>query len=279
MPGRLPNFLVIGAMKSGTSSLAAYLESNPSVWLYPEKELHFFDTHWDNGVDWYRSRFEGANGHAVVGEATPAYLFHPDGARRMANVVPDAQLIAILRNPVDRAYSHYWHHRSNGKETRSFGEAVSLEGRRKTMGDPREFWYVARGLYLEQFDRLVQYFDRDQLHVMLLDDLENDPSTTLKYVWSFLDVPEITPTNLGEQYNTASALRFRRLWNAMYTKRLWRFVPKAAYPGVVRVFRKSLAYPAMDPDVRNRLLDFYLPYNEALGDWLGRDLVGLWHDQ
>ena len=279
MPGRLPNFLVIGAMKSGTSSLAAYLDAHPDVWLAPTKELHFFDdpTNWAQGVDWYRDRFADAGSAPAVGEATPAYLFHPEGPARMAAVVPDARLIVVLRNPVDRAYSHYWHHRSNGKETRPFAEAVEVEGRRREQGERLEHWYLARGRYLGQLERVLEHFPRTQLHVLLFDDLQADAAAATSAVCGFLGLPAHAPPNAGEAYNPASELRFRRLWLAMFRYRLWRFVPRPLHASARALFRKPITYPKLDPALRADLSERFRADDEALGAWLGRDLISLWH--
>jgi hypothetical protein len=109
LPGRLPNFLIVGAMKSGTTSLARYLGAHPQAYVAPEKEINFFERGyvWNRGVDWYASRFEGAGDALAVGEASPSYMYWPTAIERMASVVPDARLIALLRDPVERAYSHY----------------------------------------------------------------------------------------------------------------------------------------------------------------------------
>src|ERR1051326_983405 len=116
---RLPTFLIIGAGRSGTTSLARYLGSHPHVFMARAKEMHFFDSD-SKTREWYRPRFAEARRQTAVGEATPNYLYEPAAIKRMAAIVPEARLIAILRDPVDRAYSHYWQNRSLGKETMTF---------------------------------------------------------------------------------------------------------------------------------------------------------------
>ena len=106
----LPNYLIIGAPKCGTTSLAAWLDEHPQVYMVPEKELHFFSGYWEQGLDWYEQCFV-PNGKPLVGEASPSYLENPVARERIASVLPGAKLIAMMRNPVDRAYSQYWHWR------------------------------------------------------------------------------------------------------------------------------------------------------------------------
>src|SRR5688572_14326389 len=113
---RLPDFLIVGAMRSGTTSLHKYLQAHPDVFVASGKEVHFFDRRYGRGLDWYRSRFAGVTTERVVGEATPAYMYDENAIARIAHDLPDARLIVVLRNPVDRAYSHYWRNRSRGRE-------------------------------------------------------------------------------------------------------------------------------------------------------------------
>src|SRR5437764_7156012 len=115
----LPNFFIIGAMRSGTTSLTRYLNAHPDVFVAPGKELHFFDQRFDRGLDWYRDCFERAAGQRAIGEATQSYMYDAEAMTRLAVTVPKARLLAILRNPVDRAWSHYWLNRALALETLS----------------------------------------------------------------------------------------------------------------------------------------------------------------
>ena len=123
----LPNFVVIGAMRSGSTSLYKYLQAHPDVFM-PRKEIHFFDVKWDRGIAWYHTRFEGYAGQTAIGEATPTYLADPVALDRMAATIPDARLVAVLRDPIDRAYSHYWMEHA----PRARSADVRRGGRRRT---------------------------------------------------------------------------------------------------------------------------------------------------
>src|SRR4051794_34667074 len=139
----LPNFVIVGAPKCGTSSLARWLMQHPEVYLVPEKELHFFTGFWDQGIGWYENCFS-PNGQRAIGEASPSYLADHTAHERMASVIPDAKLIAMVRNPIDRAYSHYWHWRDRKGVKGSFEEVIAPE----LAGDPQGL-YLRPGRYME----------------------------------------------------------------------------------------------------------------------------------
>ena len=199
----LPGFLVIGAQKAGTTALYAYLRQHPAITGPSWKEVSFFDRHYARGVAWYRGNFPNslrARGD-LVGEASPSYLFHPLAPERVAGLVPEAKLIALVRNPVDRAYSHYQHEVALGREPLSFEDALAAEHERlsgeeeRMVADPAYFshawWnytYLARGRYAEQLERWFASFPREQLLVLLTDELAQDPAGAYRRVLDFLGV-------------------------------------------------------------------------------------------
>ena len=126
----LPDFLVIGAQKAGTTALYAYLRWHPGITGPSWKEVSFFDRHWWRGEFWYRGQFPLRSGQRLVGEASPSYLFHPLAPERVRSLVPEAKLIALVRDPVDRAYSHYQHEVALGREPLSFEDALAAEAER-----------------------------------------------------------------------------------------------------------------------------------------------------
>jgi lipopolysaccharide transport system ATP-binding protein len=166
--GPLPDFVVLGTQKGGTSFFYRLLTEHPLVRGAAAKELHFFDNKFAEGVGWYRRCFsegERVDGQrTITGEASPSYLFDPQVPERIARIVPEARLIALLRNPVDRAYSHYQMEVRRGKEARSFEEATeeemtSAEGEGNTV-DVR-YAYLRRGLYAEQLERFSFFANRE----------------------------------------------------------------------------------------------------------------------
>ena len=271
MTGRLPDHLVIGAAKAGTTSLSRWLDAHPDVYVPPSKELHFFDrdAQWERGVDWYATNFADAGDAASVGEATPAYLFVPEAPKRIASVVPDARLIAVLRNPVDRAYSHYWHAHEWGGEPRTFEDAVEASLR----GDETVRPYLPRGYYLEQLQRYEELFSREQMLILRFEDLAADPVGTFRRVCGLLGIRDVAPRNVGKVYNAHSRHRSSRLRARMEGVRAWRRAPGLAR-AVDRLNTSERAYPAMPQPLRRRLVEHFAERNEALAQHLGWDLSG-----
>lgn len=266
-----PNFLLIGAHKAGTSSLAAYLDAHPEVFVVPEKETHFFDEHFDRGIAWYESRFDGARGERAVGEATPTYLYLDDALERMAHHLPDVKLLVLLRNPVDRAYSHYWWTRVVF-ERRTFEEAARAE-----MAGARAPWgygYVSDGLYLERLERLRHFYPRARLLVVILEDFRVRTAEGYAEVCRFLGVREdVMPRDLGAIVNPAYQLRMPRLREWMFRLHAWRRLPRGWADRIDRWNRVPFRYPPMDPALRAELEQYYAGPNAALGEWLGRPIT------
>jgi hypothetical protein len=206
---RLPDWLIIGAQKAGTTSLYDYIVRHPDVRGAVRKEVHFFDNAFHRGALWYRSffplerevsRHQATTGRRLQsGEATPYYLFHPLVPRRVARVVPSVRLIVLLRNPVNRAFSHYTHEKVRGHEPLSFEEAIAAEpgrihGEEKRMvlkqtsrsRKHQVFSYVARGFYAQQLRRWMEYFPDDQILVLGSERFYADPQATMAEVFAFL---------------------------------------------------------------------------------------------
>jgi hypothetical protein len=177
----MPSFLVIGAQRAGTSFLYSLLTQHPNVSAALVKEVHFFDLNFQRGTAWYRSHFPalGPTRGRITGEATPYYLFHPLAPQRVAAVLPRVRLVAVLRNPVDRAYSHFQKEHRKGTEILPFERALKAESERvpgereKLLADPayrsvahQRFSYLARGIYVDQIEAWSRCFSPDQLLVL-----------------------------------------------------------------------------------------------------------------
>jgi hypothetical protein len=245
----LPDFLVIGAQKAGTTALYAYLREHPAITGPSWKEVSYFDRHYARGEAWYRGNFPNlarARGK-LVGEASPSYLFHPLGPERVRALLPEARLVALVRNPVDRALSQHNHEVALGREKLSFEEALDAEEERlrgeeeKLVADPRyfsrEWWshaYKARGRYAEQLERWLAVFPREQLLIVPSEDLGAEPAQTYARVAEFLGAP---PHRLD------------------------------SFP---RVFERQ--YEPMRPETRERLAAEFDEPNRRLYELLGRDL-------
>jgi hypothetical protein len=261
---------VIGAMRSGTSALGSYLRPHPEVFIPAEDEVHFFDSKFERGLDWYKSRFRMASDEVAVGETTATYLYYEPAIERMASIVPDVRLIAILRNPVDRAYSHYWLNRARGLETLPFADAIHAEDGRLAHADWRTHFgksYVDRGRYLPQLLNVVRRFPRNNVHVLLFDDLRDQPTAAYASICRFLRVDaSFIPTHLGQQ-----VFGYRE-YRSPILHRASRYLPVSIRRRVRRVNSVKAQYPAMDSDIRSELLARFAEHNEALAEWLGRDL-------
>jgi hypothetical protein len=221
----LPDFLILGAQKAGTTALYAYLRWHPDITGPSFKEVSFFDRHYARGERWYRAHLP-VRRRGIIGEASPSYLFHPLAPERVARLIPHARLIALLRNPVDRAFSHYQHEVALGREPLSFENAIAREDERmqgeveRMLDDPSYFsyawWnytYLARGRYAEQLERWFAAFPRDHLLVLLTDELAGDASGTYLSVLDFLGAgersldsyPRIFERDYGEMHDDTRA--------------------------------------------------------------------------
>ena len=220
----LPDFLIIGAQRAGTTSLYHYLIAHPAVApAMPSKGVHYFDTRFHESLAWYRSHFptvlaarytrirRGVD--LITGEASPYYLFHPKVPERVAEALPNVKLIVLLRDPVERAYSHYANEVARGYEELPFERALDREAGRlkgeseKLETDPsyysfahQHYSYLARGLYLEQIVRWRSFFRRDQLQIQSAERFFADPPAVLADVHDFLGV-ERRPLAAYEEHN------------------------------------------------------------------------------
>jgi hypothetical protein len=272
-PGRLPDFLIIGAMKSGTTTLRLYLDEHPQARCV--KETHFFNVNYERGAGWYASLFADDGKHpALVGEKCPAYLSRPQATKRMAELLPAARLVVLLRDPVERAYSHYWHARREGWERLSFRRAIAAEDRRlaaNPTGERRN--YVHQSRYLPQLEHVCSLYPRDALLVMLFEDLRDDPAGTFARTCRFLGIDDsVAPPHPGTARNSFSRHRPEWLWRTMNRRRLWRFLPERVAFRLGRMMETDKGYPPMDPTMRKRIIERLAPDTLALADWLGRDL-------
>jgi hypothetical protein len=246
----VPNFLIIGAARSGTSTLYRYLQSHPEIYLRPNKrpELHFFfkAAEYVKGFRYYEETWFPSSGNwRAVGEASTSYLFGPDVPARIARDLPDVLLIAVLRNPIDRAFSNYWHSVRSGVETLDFGMAIAQETERTKaiegthLGELKPYSYVARGLYHTQITNFLRFFDRSQLAIFTFEELCETPSLLLKEIYRRLGIAsECLPPRLDIVEN--------------------RSVPDGA---------------KMDPAVRRRLVDVYSEDVQSLSKLLDRDFT------
>jgi hypothetical protein len=200
------DFIICGTQKGGTSALDVYLRRHPDICMAEKKEVHFFDNEdafRDSTPDYtqYHSVFKPGSSSQILGEATPIYMYWGDAPRRIWEYNPNVKLIVLLRNPIERAYSHWNMKRELGAEDLSFWEAIQREPERCREALPyqhRVFSYVDRGFYLEQLRRLWSFFPKEQVLVLKSDELKCQPARALKRVCEFLNIEplnEVEPVN------------------------------------------------------------------------------------
>lgn len=253
----LPDFLIIGGKKCGTSSLYNYLAGHPDIAPAFRKEVHFFDNSSKAGsmryrayfpVSAYRSYVRRRRGSGfITGEATPYYLFYPLAPKRVRRMIPEAKLIVLLRNPVDRAYSHYHHEVRRGTEEATFEEAVEREAgrlvgeREEILRDGgydslshRRYSYLSRGVYVDQLRNWRDHFPAEQILILKSEDLYSDPASVVGQSLDFLGLPVVD----SGQYGAVNRGGYRQ---------------------------------KMEADTREYLEAYFKPHNERLYDYLGRD--------
>lgn len=199
-----PDFIIIGAQKGGTTSLYNYLTQHPQIAHATQKEVHYFDLNFDKGADWYYSQFpqpkSGEN--LLTGEASPYYICHPQVPGRVHDFSPKIKIIALLRNPVERAISHYYYYIKIGYESLSLENAIASEPERlkgeieKLLANPnyqsyeyQHHSYLTRGIYADQLPAWMKLFPKEQILIIKSEDLYTNPSATVNTVLEFLDLP------------------------------------------------------------------------------------------
>lgn len=254
----LPDFYIIGVQKSGTSALYDYLIQHPCIYPSRTKEIRYFGKYYKNGINWYKINFplkiqksfvkNFLRKPFVTGEATERYIDHPLVPERIKKVTPNAKFIVLLRNPVERAYSH-WNMLKNSvkdKERNSFEEAIKLEEKRnegkyeKLQNDPNyydddyfRYSYLKRGIYVEKLKRWMNVFPRKQFLIIKSEDFFNDPSKYYKNVLSFLNLPSVEL----KDYQPIGAGKYKN--------------------------------SKIEPVFRKQLVEYFKPYNNELYQFLG----------
>lgn len=241
----MPDFLIIGAQKCGTTSLYVYLTQHPQILPAAQKELHFFDFNYAQGIDWYLSQFPAKINEKITltGESSPYYIFHPHTPQRVKQLFPNIKLIVLLRNPVERTWSHYHHEVRWGFETLDFEAAIDRETERlsgeleKMRADPnyysfnhQHYTYLSRGIYVDQLQAWMELFPRNQFLILNSEEFYANPAATLKQTLDFLglspwDLGDYPPYNIGE-------------------------------------------CPPMSNQIRKKLANYFIPYNQKLSDYL-----------
>jgi Sulfotransferase family len=294
---RGPNFFIIGAAKAGTTSLHTALAQHPQIYMSPVKEPNFFAlsgkslqvpkgtisdaylasciTTWSD----YQQLFAGVKHEVAIGEASPSYLYYPETAQQIRSRLPEAKLIAILRDPVDRAYSNFLHHvQRDFESTDDFLEALQQEDSRLHQGWWWGFSYLRAGFYYQQLKPYFDRFDANQIQVYLYQDLQANFSNIWQQVLHFLEVDtDFVPTS--QPRHNATGIPKNLLWHRFLSQAnplktlLKPLVPsRLRQQMVVELKNRNLDKPALSTEIRQRLIGHYREDILQLQGLINRDL-------
>jgi hypothetical protein len=303
----MPNFFIIGAQKAGTTSLYHYLKQHPQVYMSPRKEPIFFNHELNAdgevvsekfggpgapppkfaNIREYQTLFRGVSSEKAIGEASVLYIYAPGTAQRIKRYVPEARLIALLRNPADRAYSAFLHAVRIGREPLTdFAQALQEEEDRIRHNWHYVFHYRTRGLYYSQLERYYELFGREKVGVWLYEDLRDDPVGVVQSVFRFLGVDDTFAPDTSSKHNPARIPKSeaaRLMIKVMNTtlpvvSKVFPSAPKLRQRVNSRILRQRVnsriltESPPIDPEIRRELIDSYREDILKLQELIGRDL-------
>jgi hypothetical protein len=285
---RWPNFFIVGAPKAGTTSLYSYLARHPQVFMPAMKEPQYFaqihpTAEFEHLVEAIpdRSRYlrlyRKARGYHAIGDASPSYLWHPEVPGRIKRTVPEARIIIALRDPIERAHSHYLADFREGAENLPFHEALCNDLARSRKGLGVSHMYVELGQYAAQVTRYLEVFGPDRVHLLLFEDLKSSGRHALDGICRFLglDAAPVSRIDAARVHNGFAAPRWE--WTRRLAGRRWaRHLGQSVVPRVFglfifeRIFNRPAAKPAIDPRARDLMLPIYEPDVRRLESLLGR---------
>lgn len=292
-----PNFLLIGVGKAGTTSVYYYLTQHPDIYMSPIKEPRFFV--YDKSlapwladpevaayfpcrtIEQYEALFAGTGHEKVVGEASIQYYASPAAAERIARTLDSPKMVAILRNPIDRAYSSYTMEALAGREHRSFEQVVKDEINGVNAEHPMgRFHHLDRGLYHHHLTTFRQHMPRGDLKILLYDDLQQDSLRVMREIFKFLGVDEDFVPDTSIRYNPSGVPKHKLLHKLTdknpVTQAAKRYMPKRIrdplYAGIMRWRNQNLEQCHVPMQTWERLRSYYQSDVDLLQVWLGRDL-------
>ncbi len=267
-----PDFIVVGAMKAGSSTLSFHLGNHKNIAI-PQKEVHFFNNelNYKRGVDWYLNTLLAVSNDStlLIGEKTPTYSYLDTVPKKIHDAFPDVKLIWVLRNPIKRAYSNYWHAYKSGFDLLSFEEAVKRESER--VKESIYYGYLERSKYFDQIKRYLEFFSKEQMYFLLFEDLVQNPTEELNKIFNFLGIDEDGFELKDEVRNPTFIPR----WN--YPLHLARKLmsPHNTFFKVLKrvsIIGVKPGYPPLSKNLKKDLETYFHPFNLELASFLGRDL-------
>jgi hypothetical protein len=273
-----PNFIVIGAARSGTTSLHKYLEAHPDIFMSDIKEINFFSNqkYWQKGIDWYKRHFARAN-HTAVGEASTSYTNFPlikNVPKRMHTFLPHAKLIYIVRDPIDRFISHYLQRIRRGAETRKISDIV------ENHPDDHLLW---QGRYFAQLEQFLSYYPFERFLLLTIDDLKNTPNETVMSIYRFLGVDD---SFINADFSVTHNANKRTTQKNWFGRKVFRFyednVEQVNFPYTFKkmFFRlaelgaRPIEKPVLSEDQVRTLQEYYACDIDSLQKISGKDLGG-----
>ncbi|WP_436932574.1 sulfotransferase domain-containing protein [Halosimplex halobium] len=267
----LPDFVIVGPQKCATTWMYECLREHPEVLMPETDSVHYFDMNYHRGEEWYRGFFDAHDNEPIVGEETPSYIRDSKTPKRMGDLIPDARVIFSLRNPVERAYSHYWHERSKGKIDFAFEEVFENY-------DLFENWVVP-GFYHQHLQRFKNSFPEDQLKVAIFDDLVTDDKVFIQDIFDFIGADDsFVPSFIDNRVNEA-----RSEQPTLYRKLI--LSASTSFPDPVLnllrpvhqrlesvVLGKDEYNKGIEPGTRQKLESIYAAETVKLESFINRDL-------
>ena len=273
----LPNFLIIGAAKSGTTALHKYLQQHPQIYMSPTKETNFFAFEGEEvsfegvgdealkkfsitNLENYQEQFQGVTDEKAIGEACPSYLYYPQAATRIKHYIPDAQLVVILRNPITRAYANFLHTvRDNREPHHNF--ALALDDEETRIANNWEwFWhYTNVGFYGKQLQQYYKIFPREQIKIYLYEDFKNNALSTLQDIFKWLEVDDSFIPNMTMRPNKSGMPKNKLLHQVLTKPNPLKTLLKPLFPVKIRqkIQHQNLNTPQLSQEVKQQLLNLY----------------------
>jgi hypothetical protein len=262
----LPNFLIIGVPRGGTTWIQSNIRVHPEIFMPAKKEIHFFNREYQKGMRYYEKYFSKVADEKAIGEATPDYLHKKDVAERIhKNLGEDIKFIISLRNPVDRLYSRFWNAKTRFKANKdlSFEEKIKLKPQ-----------FIEEGFYIDHIQRYLNYYKKEQFLFLLYDDMKKDSDGFLKDIYSFLEVdPDYVSPLQGAVINSAKTRPSSGKNPVMYYTS--KVVKKLGLASVAYHLETSnkIEYPSMNPDTKEWLVnEVYSEKNKRLQALIKKDI-------